>query len=449
MSMEQPNETVGYTMIPKSVAAARTFNPIRRVVERIEAKPNPQKDLIPLSIGDPTVFGNFAHPESVKAVFQEKMTEMKSNGYAHSCGLQEAREAVAKKFSTNPLFPLSFDDVVMTSGCSQALDLAISALANPGKHNILLPKPGFPLYMTLCASKGIGVKYYNLIPASDWEIDLGHLESMIDKKTSAILINNPSNPCGAVYSRKHLEDICAVARKHNLPIISDEIYADMAFEPFEFTPLNNVSEDVPFLEVGGIAKQYMVPGWRVGWLLIHDRNNVLGEVKAGIHDLSTLILGPSSIVQAVVPHLLREVEGSYYKAVLKQLSDNANIIYNSLSDCPGLRCYRPQGAMYVLIEILDKSIDDHKFTSDLLSAESVFVLPGECFNQKNFFRVVISPPKEKIEEAMTRICNFCATYFDKTKLHAPIQEEKKEDTVEETGGEQEEDGDSSEAEELP
>jgi tyrosine aminotransferase len=146
--------------------------------------------------------------------------------------------------------------------------LAISGLVEPGQ-TLLLPRPGFPLYETLACAKGIKIQFYDLLPDRAWEVDLAHLESLVNEvgpnAVGAVLLNNPSNPCGNVFSREHLTDIAALCRRHTLPVIADEIYADMAFPgKAEFHAFADVSDDVPFIAVGGIAKQYMVPGWRCG-----------------------------------------------------------------------------------------------------------------------------------------------------------------------------------------
>jgi tyrosine aminotransferase len=163
----------------------------------------------------------------VEAVVK-KLYSGTANGYTPSIGTIEARKAVAS-FYARPNCKFNETDVILASGCSDALNICIGGLADAGE-NILIPSPGFSLYETLASSKGISVKFYTLNPQKNWEIDLDSLESCIDENTRAIILNNPSNPCGSVYSKSHLLDIISVAEKHGLPIISDEIYADMVFK---------------------------------------------------------------------------------------------------------------------------------------------------------------------------------------------------------------------------
>jgi tyrosine aminotransferase len=375
----------------------------------MKIEPNPSKKLIPLTIGDPTIHGNYNAPDHIIDHITRAVKSHKHNGYPHACGTKEAREAVARTHSV-PEFPVSYEDVVLTCGCSQAIEMAISVLSNPGEHNILIPRPGFSLYQTLCGSKGIETRYYSLNPERDWECDLDEMESMIDNKTSAILINNPSNPCGSNFSRAHIENIIRVAERKRVPIIADEIYENMVFGGSKYTSFAEVSKNVPILHVGGLAKKFMIPGWRLGWIVLHDRHGQLEDVRKGLMDLSTLTLGPTSIVQSIVGDLLEKTDEAYFNAVNAQLEESVSVIDKYLAGAKGLHVVRPQGAMYVMVgidtNILDVA-DDTEFSQRLVKEESVFVLPGQVFQMPNYFRIVITSPKEVMTEACARIRSFC------------------------------------------
>jgi len=394
--------------ISMSHAAARTMNPIRRIVDMMKINPNPAKKLIPLTIGDPTIHGNFKAPTQLSAMIEKSLSSYKYNGYPHACGIKEAREAVARTHSVTRGPPVTVDDVILTCGCSQAIDMAISVLANPGEHNILIPKPGFSLYQTLCKSKGISTKYYSLNPDKNWECDLEEMASLIDENTAAILINNPSNPCGSNFTREHIRDIISLAESRNLPIIADEIYEHMVFGGNTYTPFAEVSENVPIIHVGGLAKQFMIPGWRLGWLVLHDRHNRFQHVRKGLMDLSTLTLGPTSLIQSVVPELVEKTPNNFYKEVLEQLEENVKVIKHHLSNTPGLHLIEPQGAMYVMVGLDESTLgDDVEFSTKLVEEESVFVLPGRVFEMPNYIRIVITSPREILQEACERIHEFC------------------------------------------
>jgi tyrosine aminotransferase len=401
--------------VEKSQTAKQTFNPIRSIVDGIKMPPpREDKPVIPLSLGDPTVFGNLLAPQVLVDSIVDNVKKFACNGYVHSAGTEAARAAIAKRESV-PGAEISADDVVIASGCSGALDLAIGVLLNPG-DNMAVPAPGFALYETLATSKGAGVNFYDLDPARSWEADLGSLESCIDDRTKAILVNNPSNPCGSVYSEEHLRALLEVAERHRIPIIADEIYGNMTFTGHTFHPLASLTDTVPVLSVGGIAKEFLVPGWRLGWVLIHNKGGVFDEVKEGLFDMSQLTLGASSLVQSAVPSIMDPAAGSEEAASLEQftkdtnatLEDHAEFTVERLSGLPGLQVVVPQGAMYVMIgidpEAFDESItDDTTFCQALLEEEYVFMLPGQCFRMPNFARVVFSAPKDKLADAYDRI----------------------------------------------
>eukprot|EP00922_Rhytidocystis_sp_ex-Travisia-forbesii_P070267 GHVS01104993.1.p1 GENE.GHVS01104993.1~~GHVS01104993.1.p1 ORF type:complete len:481 (-),score=73.01 GHVS01104993.1:221-1663(-) len=399
---------------PQPMAVAdvvkRTFNPIRNIVDRMQVKPAVDKPLLQLSIGDPTVYGNFRLPLFANEKLREKLDCLKHNGYPSSVGTVEARTAVAAKFGPTS-HPVKANDVVLTCGCSQALDLAFATVANPNSlDNILLPQPGFCLYETLLTSKGIAHSYYNLQPAKQWEVDLQHLEQGINENTKAILVNNPSNPTGAVYSKEHLLAILEVARKHNVIIISDEIYANMAFAGHSYYSLASLSDDVPILETGGISKQYMVPGWRLGWVIAHDRNDRLSLVLAGLVSLSQLTLGPCSIIQSVLPELLLLTPPLYYQETMVALAEHAQVVCDKLKNVEGLEVMPPQGAMYAMVRVDVARLgfeSDVDFAAKLLEEEGLFVLPGQCFRLPGFIRLVITSPIDKLIEAMSRLRQFC------------------------------------------
>jgi len=388
------------------------MNPIRRIVDQLDVTPNPEKAMIPLSIGDPTTFGNFNPPEYLMQRL-EMMSRQRQlpGGYVHSCGTQEARIAVARKFSASN-FAVTPDDVFLTCGCSQALYMAIAVLINPG-DNILIPRPAFPLYGTLAGNLGIDCKEYPLLPEQQWDADLPALEAQIDDKTKAILINNPSNPCGSLFSQENLEGILDIARRKKLPIISDEIYADMGFPSAPpFISIAELSHDVSTITVGGIGKQYMIPGYRVGWAIVHERPDGydMSEIKKGLSDLATVTLGPTSFLQTMVPDILHGTPPQYYADIKERLEKHADIFNVFLKDDPYLKVVKPRGAMYVMIEIDLKATgfeDDVQFSRELLSEESVFVLPGTVFGAPGFFRVVTTPPIEKLQEACVRMSSFC------------------------------------------
>ncbi|KAK3086702.1 hypothetical protein FSP39_022197 [Pinctada imbricata] len=399
--------------VPASEMARNTFNPIRSIVDGMKLTPNPEKQMIALSIGDPTVFHNLPIPEDLEDVVIQKIKSRKFNGYNPSIGYEESRQAVAEYTSTETI-KYTAKDVILTSGCSMALDLCISVLANRGQ-NILVPRPGFSIYKTLAESQGIHVKYYDLMPERSWQVDIESLESAIDSNTAAVIINNPSNPCGSVFSRDHLLDILDTASRHKLPIISDEIYEHFVFSGNKYYSLGSLTTDVPILSCSGLTKRFLVPGWRMGWIVITDKNDVMTEVRKGLVSLTQRLLGPTSLVQASLPEILAETPQSFFTDTLGYVEDNANLFYKLISAIPGLRPVKPQGAMYMMIGIDIEKFpgikDDVDFTEKLVKEQSVFCLPAKCFQYPNYFRIVLTIPKDKVVVACDRMRDFCNDHY--------------------------------------
>lgn len=174
-----------------------------------------------------------------------------------------------------------------------------------------------------------------LILQSDqqWRVDLDDLENQIDDDTAAIIVINPSNPCGSVYSREHLQDILEVASRNRLPIIADEIYEHFVFSDHEFISMSALSKDVPILTCSGLTKRFLVPGWRMGWIVIHDRNDIFGkEVRKGLNNLATRILGPSTLIQRALPTILKNTPQSFFDEVVLFIEVNIMSKYLKLGN---------------------------------------------------------------------------------------------------------------------
>ncbi|XP_034445184.1 tyrosine aminotransferase [Hippoglossus hippoglossus] len=400
--------------VKPSEMANNTLNPIRSIVDEMKLTPNRDKPMIALSIGDPTVFGNLPTDQVVLQAVKDAVDSQKFNGYAPSVGYLKSRQALANFYSC-PEAPLEAEDVILTSGCSHAIDLAISVLCNPG-DNILVPCPGFSLYKTLAVSMGINVKLYNLLPEKSWEVDLQQMESLIDERTSCVIVTNPSNPCGSVYSKEHLQKILKVASRHCVPILADEIYCDMVLPGCSCPSMASLSSDVPVISCGGLAKRWLVPGWRMGWILIHDRNDILGSaIRQGLVKLTQRILGACSLIQGALEGILNNTPQSFYNNTISLLKSNAEICFNELSTVAGLNPVKTSGAMYLMVGMDMDHFPDFKndvdFTERLVTEQSVFCLPASAFEYPNFFRIVLTVPKEMMVEACSRIREFCLCHY--------------------------------------
>ena len=392
-------------------------NPIRRIVDEMVGQANPDKSLISLAQGDPTVFGHLLPPKAAMEEVVGAFAACVHNGYTASAGMVEARDAVAARYSEENRRPLQAEDVFMTVGCSEALSHSFAALAVDGA-NILLPKPGFPLYETLCHRHGIKYKFYELDPENGWEIKLDDVRRLRDENTVAIVVNNPSNPCGAVFSEKHLRAICKTCEALHLPIIADEVYEDVFFDKIRpFKSIAKFSGRVPVMAVSALSKRWLTPGWRIGWLVLHDYDHILqaAGVKLAINNLCQVSLGPPTPIQAAIPGIFQANEEIWLERTLTVLKSASTRCIERCARVRGLSVpCEPQGAMYMLLKMNpdafnseDGTYDDVVFAKRLLSEEAVLVLPGTCFHAPGYLRLVITVPDDELQEAWDRIEAFC------------------------------------------
>ncbi|GAA5928571.1 hypothetical protein JCM3775_004568 [Rhodotorula graminis] len=414
-----------------SSGVKRISNPIREILAGIDlSAPVAQgpKQLVNLGLGDPSVFGNHAPaPESIAAI-EESLKSGRSLGYPESVGYADAREAVANYFDEGPNgnWRVTKNDVVMTHGASGALEMAISVLADETK-NVLFPRPLFTAYETMSAISRCEIRYYDLLPEQDWEVDLAHLESLIDENTAFVMLNNPSNPCGSNWSEKHLRDIAALMAKHQTLVITDEVYAGLAwdvtgprpaaadaprvegkFNRGVFTPYASICGPSPCLVVGAVSKRWLAPGWRLGWVIVHDPLGVLAEVRGGLAKWAFRIQGPNSTMQRALPAILANTPERFYLDTMAELKRTGEALYDRLERIPGLTPRRPQGAMYLCCQYSGLDLEDDKaFVTAFYDEERVFILPGAAFRLDGYIRFVTTTPLPVLMDACDRLEAFC------------------------------------------
>lgn len=218
---------------------------------------------------------------ALEAIVEAVQSPPHAASYVNACGTLEARLAIAQYHHiTNP------DHVIVANGCSGALELALTALLDPDTF-LLVPQPGFPLYQVIAESHGAKVIPYRLDPNRHWQVDLDHLQGILESMQPqereennrhvirGIVVNNPSNPTGSVYSKKHLQDILTVCDRFGIPVVADEVYGDLVLDPAvtPFYPMATLAQShhVPVITASGLAKQFLLPGWRIGWIVFHDK----------------------------------------------------------------------------------------------------------------------------------------------------------------------------------
>lgn len=260
------------------------------------------------------------------------------------------------------------------------------------------------------------MKYYNLVPENKWQADLEHLEAQIDGNTAAILLNNPSNPCGSNYSEEHLRSILEIAYRlviivlfyfylykliydrHRIPVIADEIYERVVFPGKKFLSTASLHSEVPILVCGGLAKRFLVPGWRLGWIAIHDETGAMEHIRKSLSSLSQRTIGSNTLIQVriniflltktsrhlnqgALPAILQTTPQSFHDNLAETLALHAQVAYDHFSSIKGLTPFMPEGAMYMVVEINLRNFPQFEsgleFTKQMMEEESVFCLPGE------------------------------------------------------------------------
>ncbi|KAM3301867.1 putative aminotransferase TAT2 [Capsicum chacoense] len=387
---------------------------VRSVLNKLSSciDPDDTRPVIPLGHGDPSGFSCFRTTPIAEDAISDAVRSAKFNGYSSTVGILPARSAVAEYLSQDLPYKLSPDDIYLTSGCGQAIEVLLNALARPNA-NILLPTPGFPYYEVWAGFTQIEMRHFNLLPEKEWEVDLNEVESLANENTVAMVIINPGNPCGNVYTEQHLKKVAEMARKLGILVISDEVYAHLTFGSKPFVPMGIFGSVAPVVTLGSISKRWIVPGWRLGWLVTNDPNGILKE-----HGVIDSILGylnitcdPATFIQGAIPQILRKTKDVFFSKIVNMLREDADIVYDRIKDIPCITCpSKPEGSMFVMVKLhlnLLKDIeDDLDFCFKLAKEESLMILPGVAVGLKNWLRITFACEPSCLEDGFQRLNAF-------------------------------------------
>jgi alanine-synthesizing transaminase len=369
--------------------------------------------ILKLNTGNPAVFG-FEAPFQIVRDMIEAVPH--AHGYSDSRGIMSARRAVVYRYEQDPTFPpFGPDDVYLGNGVSELITMVMQALLDEGDE-VLIPAPDYPLWTAMTSLGGGTPVHYLADEQNGWQPDLDDIRAKVGPRTKAIVVINPNNPTGAVYSREVLEGIADIARENSLLVLSDEIYDRILFDGARHIPMATVAPDLLVLTFNGLSKTYRVAGYRSGWLVITGPKAHAAGFLEGITLLASTRLCPNVPAQHAVQAALSGVQSiDALIAPTGRLHEQRDAAWEGLEAIPGVSCVKPQGALYAFPR-LDPEVyeirDDAQFIYDFLVSEHVLLVQGTGFNwpTPDHVRIVTLPEARVLSEAIERLGNFLSSY---------------------------------------
>ena len=358
--------------------------------------------ILPLNIGDPITFDFQTPPHLIEAVYQA-MRDGK-NGYAPSSGVNEALLAIRGEAARKGI--TTVQDGFITTGVSETVDICLTALLNPG-DNLLTPCPDYPLYSAVLAKLDIGLNAYYLNEEDGWQPDLEDIKRKITPRTRGIVLINPNNPTGSVATRKMLEQIAELARRHNLVIFADEIYDKLIIDDDPHVAMAAVAPDVPVITFGGLSKNYLAPGWRIGWGIASGEASGIKPYLEGVNKLLRSRLCANHPEQYAIKVAL-EGPQDHLLEVKRKLRSRRDLTMEWCAETPRVSCVAPRGAFYAYPS-LDIPEGDDVFVTELIRQKYVMVVHGSGFGQRpgtKHFRIVFLPDEKTLTSAYSAIGDF-------------------------------------------
>ena len=381
------------------------------------------RKLIKLNIGNPGAFG-FRAPEHLQRAITGDID--RTDPYTHQQGLPAAREAIAAAYARRGMPNAHPDRVFVGNGVSELIDLSLRALLNPGDE-VLVPSPDYPLWSAATILNDGRPVYYRCDADDGFLPDPVEIETLVSSRTRAIVLINPNNPTGATYPRELLERIVAIAAKHRLLLLVDEIYDQVLYDDARFEPLAPLAGDVPCLTFSGLSKVHRACGWRIGWALLsgdgeavgnfHHAMDLLGALRLcanvpGQYAVDAAVNGPDTISPLCAPG--------------GRLYETRRAVIEACAASEHLELVAPAGALYAFPAVVGdaaKGFDDHDFALELMESEGVLVVPGSSFNvpYRNHFRVTLLPEAEVMREVFARIDRVLARRAEAVAKVVPIK----------------------------
>ena len=368
--------------------------------------------ILKLNIGNPAPFG-FRTPDEVVKDMRQQLTECE--GYSDSRGLFSARKAIMQYAQLKHLPNVDMEHIYTGNGVSELIQLSMHALLDDGDE-ILIPSPDYPLWTACATLAGGHPVHYLCDEQSEWYPDIADMESKVTSRTKAIVIINPNNPTGAVYSREVLEGIVDVARRHQLMIFSDEIYDRLCMDGVEHVSIASLAPDLPCVTFSGLSKSHMIAGYRIGWMILSGNIRCMSDFLLGVNMLSNMRLCSNVPAQSIVQTALGGYQSvETYVRPGGRVYDQRDFVYRALNEIDGVTAVKPKAAFYIFPKLDVKKFnihDDEQFALDLLHQKKILVTRGGGFNwdQPDHFRVVYLPRIDVLAECMDDLADFLSTY---------------------------------------
>ena len=386
--------------------------PVLELAQRMEEEGH---KIIKLNIGNVGVFG-FDPPEEIQLDMIRNLSN--ASAYSDSKGIFAARKAIMQYCQEKGIQGVALDDVYTGNGVSELIVLSMNALLNDGDE-VLVPTPDYPLW-TAAVSLSSGTPVHYLCDESkEWAPDLNDLRKKITPRTKAIVVINPNNPTGAIYSKEVLLELTQIAREHGLILFADEIYDKMLYDGAKHISLASLSNDVVVITFNGLSKNYRSCGYRAGWMVVSGDKAMVNDYIEGLNMLASMRLCANVPGQYAIQTALGGYQ-SINDLVNEggRLAKQRDLAWQLITDIPGVTCVKPKSALY-LFPKLDPEIypieDDQQFVADLLKEEKVLLVQGSGFNwgKPDHFRVVFLPHEDVLREAIGRLARFLERYRNK------------------------------------
>ena len=382
------------------------------VLDRARQMEEEGQHIIKLNIGNPASFGFDAPAEILQDVIHNLSA---ASGYCDSKGLFAARKAIMHYTQQKRIKDVRMEDIYIGNGVSELIVMAMQALLNTGDE-VLVPSPDYPLWTAAVVLAGGTARHYVCDEQSGWLPDLDDIRSKVNSNTRAIVIINPNNPTGALYSDEMLLEIIEIARQHQLIVYADEIYDKVLYDGAVHTSIASLADDVLFVTLNGLSKNYRAAGFRSGWAVVSGTKQYARDYIAGLTMLASMRLCANVPSQFGIQTALGGYQ-SINDLVLPtgRLMRQRDLAWKLLTDIPGVTCVKPKAAMYLFPSLDPKMYpieDDEQFALDLLLEEKVLVVQGSGFNwpYPDHFRVVFLPNSDDLTEALGRVAHFLGRY---------------------------------------